>query len=457
MVLNKDADTIVAQATPAGRGGVGIVRVSGPRVLEIARQMLGKIPKPRVAENCSFRGADRKEIDRGIALFFRGPQSFTGEDVLELQGHGGPVVINQLLEAAMLLGARMAEPGEFSLRAFLNGKIDLFQAEAVADLIHASSRQAAHSALLSLKGDFSRIVESWVESLIQLRMYVEAFIDFPEEEIDFLTDKKIRVRISNLIEQIEEATATAHQGVLLSEGFNVVIAGKPNAGKSSLLNRLSGRDSAIVTDIPGTTRDVLKAEISIDGLLLNIIDTAGLRMSDDRVEKEGIRRACLEINEAHHILWIVDGSLTSEMGPNEWISPWIDLDVQHNKKITILYNKIDQLNIPAGIQEHSGFSVIALSAKTGEGMNLLSAHLKAVSGFDSESEGVFAARARHLEALKLAKMYLLAGRDQFLNGGAIELLSEELRQAQLALEVITGKVTTDDLLSRIFSEFCVGK
>jgi tRNA modification GTPase len=457
MVLNNDVDTIVAQATPAGRGGVSIIRISGPNVLGIAQQMLGKIPSPRHAENLSFFGPGKDKIDNGIALLFKGPHSFTGEDVLELQGHGGPVVVNQLLQAAKTFGARLANPGEFSLRAFLNNKIDLLQAEAIADLINATSEQAAKSAIRSLQGDFSRVVEAWIESLIKLRMYVEAAIDFPEEEIDFLSDGRIKTQLSALITQVDKALETARQGALLSEGLKVVIAGKPNAGKSSLLNALSGYESAIVTDIPGTTRDVLKEQILIDGLLVHIIDTAGLRIGTDIVEEEGVRRACREIKGADHILWMVDGTTTDEIQPETLFSDWIN-DHPSNINVTILYNKIDQLKKVSSIKKQEGYSVIFLSVKTGEGVDLLRSHLKEVAGFSPQAnEGVFAARSRHLDALNLAKKHLLEGELQLNCYKAGELLAEELRQTQLALEAITGRFSTDDLLGRIFSEFCIGK
>lgn len=461
MVFSNDADTIVAEATPTGRGGVGIVRISGPNVLDIAKQMLGKIPNPRTAENLVFWGPEQDKIDHGIALLFKGPHSFTGEDVLELQGHGGPIVMNRLVHAAKTFGARLANPGEFSLRAFLNNKIDLLQAEAIADLINATSEQAAKSAIRSLQGDFSKIVETWVELLIQLRMFVEAAIDFPEEEIDFLSDDRIKNQLTALINQVDKATETARFGARLSEGLNVVIAGKPNAGKSSLLNALSGYESAIVTEIPGTTRDVLKEQIIMEGLLLNIMDTAGLRNGVDVVEQEGVRRACREIKKADHILWVIDGATTSEKSRDTLfceLSEWVEQGVEATN-FTVLYNKIDKLDAGVPRVEHNEkYTTIFLSVKTGEGVDLLRSHLKEVAGFSQmEGEGVFTARTRHLEALSLAKKHLLAGEAQLHQYKAGELLAEELRQAQLALETITGRFSTDDLLGRIFSEFCIGK
>lgn len=461
MVSVKSLDTIVAQATASGRGGIGIVRVSGALSSGIAQKILKKIPKPRMAEHLSFWDQNQNLIDKGIALFFEGPNSFTGEDVLELQGHGGPFVLNQLLEEALQHGARLAKPGEFSLRAFLNNKIDLYQAEAIAELINAASEQAAKSAARSLKGDFSKAVNDWISALIQLRMFIEAAIDFPDEEIDFLAESQVSLKLSNLVSDLHKVSETANQGALLLEGIRVAIAGKPNAGKSSFLNQLSGLDSAIVTDIPGTTRDVLKENIAIDGLPIQLIDTAGLRKAFDVVESEGIKRACREIQEADHLLWIVDGAEkgaeTEEKHPRQLFSEWVSVDVQ-KATCTVVINKIDLLKQEARIEDHSDHYRLYLSAKTGEGMNLLREHLKKVAGFSlNGNEGVFIARARHLKALNEAKTHLERGLSELKKSKAAELLAEELRLAQLSLEEITGRFSSDDLLGKIFSEFCIGK
>lgn len=458
MVPVKSADTIVAKATASGRGGIGIVRVSGKLCSSIASTILKKIPKPRVAEHLSFWDQNQNPIDKGIALFFKGPHSFTGEDVLELQGHGGPFVLEQILQETVRLGARLAEPGEFSLRSFLNNKMDLFQAEAIAELINASSEQAAKSAARSLQGDFSREVNKWIEALIQLRMFIEASIDFPEEDIDFLGEAKVSEKLETLMTAINKAYDAASQGALLAEGIRIAIAGKPNAGKSSFLNRLTGLDSAIVTDIPGTTRDVLKEHIAIDGIPIQLIDTAGLRNTVDVIESEGIKRACREIKEADHVFWIIDGfeneapfSASADLF-SKWISP------ASETKYTVIVNKIDLQKQKARIEEHEHYSCVYLSAKTGEGFDLLKDHLKKAVGFSlNGNEGVFLARTRHLEALKEAQRHLETGFNQLQKNKAAELLAEELRMAQVALEEITGRFSSDDLLGKIFSEFCIGK
>lgn len=452
-----DLDTIAAQATASGRGGVGIIRVSGKLVRKIAESILKKVPNPRVAEHLSFWGENKNFLDKGIALFFKGPHSFTGEDILELQGHGGPVVLNQLLQETLRLGARLANPGEFSLRAFLNNKMDLFQAEAIVELINATSEQAAKSAARSMQGDFSKEVQTWIESLIRLRMLIEASLDFPEEEIDFLNEAKIQGELKVLMAALERVNHSANQGALLAEGIRITIAGKPNAGKSSFLNRLSGLDSAIVTDIPGTTRDVLKEHISIDGLPIQFVDTAGLRQGADVIENEGIRRACHEIKEADHVLWVIDGSIKEEMNPDQLFSEWFPVSSEKTKH-SVVVNKIDLLNESARIEEYPDYHRIYLSAKTGEGFDLLREHLKKVAGFSlNANEGVFIARTRHLEALQQARVHLEEGLIQLQENRAQELLAEELRGAQLALEAITGRFSSDDLLGKIFSEFCIGK
>lgn len=444
-------DTIAAVATPIGRGGVGIVRISGPAAAPIAEQILGRCPPPRRADYLPFRGADGSIIDQGIALFFAAPHSFTGEDVLELQGHGGPVVMDLLLQAALQMGARAARPGEFSQRAFLNDKLDLAQAEAIADLIDATSAQAARSALRSLQGEFSHHVTALTEALIQLRLYVEAAIDFPEEEIDFLADGVIAAQLDALRERLHSVQAAAHQGSLLRDGMHVVLAGQPNAGKSSLLNALAGRDSAIVTDIPGTTRDVLREEISIDGMPLHIIDTAGLRDSHDAIEQEGVRRAWAEIERADRILLLIDvrtGMGVAEQGILRRLPP--------RMPVTFIHNKIDLTEHPAGLVQNNGEVHIYVSARRGDGLDSLRGHLKQSMGFHDAVEGVFSARRRHLEALAQAATHLAMGAEH-LQQRAGELLAEELHLAQQALAEITGAFGADDLLGLIFGSFCIGK
>lgn len=448
----QSADTIAAVATPLGRGGVGIVRISGSRVQDIAKQILGAVPAPRVAKYQSFCNADESVIDTGLALFFPAPHSFTGEDVLELQGHGGVVVMDLLLGRVVALGARLARPGEFSERAFLNGKMDLAQAEAVADLIDSSTEQATRAAVRSLQGEFSARINALVDELIQLRMFVESAIDFPEEEIDFLSDAAVGTRLDGLIRQVDAVLASAQQGRLLRDGMTVVIAGKPNAGKSSLLNRLVARDAAIVTDVPGTTRDVLREYIHIDGMPLHIIDTAGLRESVDQVEREGIRRAWDEISRADRILLVVDDQ--EGVGDAERT---ILVRMESKPRCTLVRNKIDLTGRTPGLHEGELGCEVALSARTGEGLDVLRTHLKACMGFHTTAEGIFLARRRHLDALERARVLLVQGRTQLDDHRAGELLAEDLRHAQTALAEITGEFTTEDLLDRIFSSFCIGK
>lgn len=451
------SDTIVAQATPPGRGGVGILRISGPKAASVAEQILGKLPKARYADYLPFREADGTVLDQGIALWFPGPNSFTGEDVLELQGHGGPVILDLLLKRIVALpGLRIARPGEFSERAFLNDKLDLAQAEAIADLIDASSEQAARSAVNSLQGVFSQRVNSLVAALTHLRIYVEAAIDFPDEEIDFLSDGKIEAQLDGVITDLNQVRQEARQGSLLREGMKVVIAGRPNAGKSSLLNALAGREAAIVTDIAGTTRDVLREHIHIDGMPLHIIDTAGLREASDEVERIGIERAWQEIEQADHVLFMVDGTTTAETDPQA-IWPEFIARLPAAMPVTVIRNKADVTGEAAGADTASHHTLIRLSARSGAGVETLRDHLKESMGFAGNVEGGFIARRRHLEALELASVHLLQGRDQLLGARAGELLAEELRLAQQALSEITGEFTADDLLGRIFSSFCIGK
>jgi tRNA modification GTPase len=451
MTDNK-TDTIAAIATPPGRGGVGIIRVSGPQAKTIAEKILGKVPQPRFADYLPFLDHNNDVIDSGLALYFVAPNSFTGEDVLELQGHGGPVVMDLLLQQVVSLGARIAKPGEFSERAFLNDKVDLAQAEAIADLIEAGSEQAAKSAVKSLQGEFSRWIDESVEALTHLRMYVEAAIDFPEEEIDFLSDGHVTKSLENILAEMDRIFASAQQGVLLRDGMRVVLIGQPNTGKSSLLNALAGRDSAIVTNIAGTTRDVLREEINIEGMPLHVIDTAGLRESEDLVEQEGIKRTWIEIEQADRALLLVDDK-TGITSDDEKIRQQLPKSLE----VTIVHNKIDLSEGKPAIKEQAGNIDIALSAKTGKGVELLREHLKTIMGYTGLTEGVFLARRRHLDALIRAKEFVLNGQAQLQESKAGELLAEDLRQAQQALGEITGFVSSDELLGKIFSSFCIGK
>lgn len=447
--------TIAAIATPPGRGGIGIVRVSGPAARAIAVEVLGREPVPRRAEYRIFRDADGSAIDQGIALFFPAPNSYTGEDVLELQGHSGPVVLDMLMERLLALGARAARPGEFSERAFLNGRLDLAQAEAVADLIDSASREAARSALRSLEGEFSARVHAIVEALTELRVYVEAAIDFSEEEIDFLADDSIRERFRRLRRELETLTTEARQGCALREGLRIVIAGRPNAGKSSLLNRLARRDAAIVSDIPGTTRDVLREYIAIDGLPLHIIDTAGLRESSDPLERIGIDRAHGEIAQADRILLVMDDSDPAASAVD--IST-LQLDTEKTAPITFVHNKTDLSGAASALYEDSEGNIhIHLSARTGAGVELLEKHLKDSASYAGPEQGSFTARRRHLDVLRLAAEHVAFGLTQLEATNAGDLAAEELRQAQRALGEITGEVSSEDLLGRIFASFCVGK
>jgi len=446
------APTIAALATPTGRGGVGIVRVSGPDVRAIAQALLSTLPSPRTALFSPFRDAHGEAIDRGIALFFPAPASFTGEDVLELHGHGGPVVMDTLLARITELGARLARPGEFSERAFLNGKIDLAQAEAIADLIDAGSATAARTALRSLDGEFSTRISAVTEGLIRLRTHVEAAIDFPEEEIDFLADVRIVESLTELTGTIEALQRDAQQGVLLRDGLTVVIAGPPNAGKSSLLNALAQAEVAIVSPQPGTTRDVLRERITIDGMPLHIIDTAGLRAASDEVEAEGIRRARHQLARADLALFVYDGSASDQ----ESIRTAID-HLPGELACLRIRNKIDLTGERPGVRTSNGASEVALSIKTGAGVALLREQLRLAAGLQPVGEGSFSARRRHLEALARAHQHIAHGAAQLGVSRAGELLAEELRLAQQALGEITGEFTSDDLLGRIFADFCIGK
>lgn len=450
-------DTIVAQATAPGRGGVGIVRVSGPAAEQVAGIVLGKLPRVRYAEYLPFKDEQGQVLDQGIALLFKAPNSFTGEDVLELQGHGGPVIMDMLIRRILKIdGIRPARPGEFSERAFINDKLDLAQAEAIADLIEASSEQAARSAMHSLQGQFSSKIQQLVESLIRLRIYVEAAIDFPDEEIDFLSDGKVAGDLYAIMSELDDVRDEAKQGALLREGMKVVIAGRPNAGKSSLLNALAGRESAIVTEIAGTTRDVLREHIHLDGMPLHIIDTAGLRDTQDKVEQIGIERAWAEIEQADRVLFMVDGTTTDAIDPREIWPEFVDR-LPKNIGLTVIRNKADLTGEDLAPSQEQGHAVYRISAKTKLGLPALREHLKACMGFQGNTEGGFMARRRHLDALERAAERLLVAKEQLEVFVAGELVAEELRLAQESLSEITGEFSSDDLLGRIFSSFCIGK
>ena len=439
-------DSIAAIATPPGRGGVGIIRISGSHAKPCAEAIAKLTPTDRYAHFSSFYDQEQV-IDQGILIFFPGPHSFTGEDVCEFHCHGGPVILDQLLSVITQQGVRLARPGEFSERAFLNDKIDLAQAEAIADLIDATSQQAARKAMASLQGVFSQHIHELVSQLTALRLYVEAAIDFPEEEIDFLQDAHIKNQLAVITNELNAVQASAKQGVIIREGMNVVIAGLPNSGKSSLLNRLAGEDRAIVTDIAGTTRDSLQIDIHIDGIDLHIIDTAGIRETDDPVEKIGVARAKEAIKTADQVLVMVDSTRPETF---DWQPLLAGLSVD-TTKVTIIANKTDLAKPPELTP-----MPLPLSAKTGLGIDALKARLKAVAGFDSQQEHNFTARRRHLDAIESAQVFLQQAKTQ-LGLGAGELMAQDLLEAQKALGEITGKVSADDLLGKIFSSFCIGK
>jgi tRNA modification GTPase len=446
-----DSDTIAAIATAPGQGGVGVVRISGPLAPDIARFMLGQLPQPRLATLARFRDDDGALLDQGLALYFPAPRSYTGEAVLELHAHGGPVVLDLILKRALELGARPARPGEFTERAFLNDKLDLAQAEAVADLIASGSEAAARAAARSLEGTFSTTIHALVEALTQLRMYLEATLDFPEEEIDLLADGAALTRLDAIGVQLATVRASARQGRLLREGLTLVIAGQPNVGKSSLMNRLAGHDAAIVTEHPGTTRDLLRERIQLDGIPLHLIDTAGLRDCHDPIEQEGVRRAWREIERADRVLLVVDDR--SGVGEAE---ETLLARLPAALPVTVVRNKIDLSGRAGGITCEGDRCEIALSALDGRGFNALHAHLKQAAGYQPQGEGLFLARRRHLDALEHAAAHLTTARAQLTDHHS-ELAAEELRLAQRALGTITGEVASDDLLGRIFSEFCIGK
>ncbi len=444
------ADTIAAIATASGRGGIGVVRISGNDLRSMFQSLTGKNSlAPRFATYSNFLDDKHEIIDQGIALYFPAPHSFTGEDVIELQGHGGTVVLRLLLQRCLDLGARLAEPGEFTRRAYLNDKIDLTQAESVADLIDAASVEAARSAVRSLKGDFSHAINLLVEKLINLRMLVEATLDFPDEDIDFLAECNAYTQLDEIVRQLLNVFESAHQGNLLRDGIHVVLVGQPNVGKSSLLNRLAGEDVTIVTHIPGTTRDAIRQHIEIEGISVHVVDTAGLRETQDAVEKIGIERTWSAIEQANVLIVIIDVAQGVTEEDRKIIA-----ELPASLPFIRVFNKIDQHQLTPRVESHDGYTDVYLSAKSGVGVNLLRQKLLDVVGWHHAGESVYLARERHLVALRKAQGHLdLAGK----NTGSVELLAEELRLAQDALSMITGKFTPDDLLGEIFSRFCIGK
>jgi len=446
-------ETIVAAATPPGRGGVGIVRISGPKTPELGAILLGELPAARYATLARFLDAQQNPIDAGLALFFPAPHSYTGEHVLELHGHGGPLVMEALVDRVLELGARRALPGEFTLRAFLNDKLDLAQAEAIADLIDAGSRAAARAAMRSLQGEFSAMVRGLTEAVIELRTYVEAAIDFPEEEIDFLADRELGERFRAMRAHFAGVLESARVGRLLREGMTVVIAGPPNAGKSSLLNRLAGYDAAIVTPIPGTTRDVLRERIHLDGMPLHVLDTAGLRAGGDIVEEEGMRRAQAEMQRAERVLFVIDAAADPEGSALRRERARLPADVP----LTLVFNKCDLAPGLTLANDPDGPPRCAISALTGAGLAELRSHLKSCMGYQSVDGGAISARRRHLESLARARTHAEEAERLLTERRAGELVAEELRLAQQALNEITGEFTSDDLLGRIFAGFCIGK
>ena len=443
-------DTIAAIATPPGRGGISVLRISGARAAGIAVALSGTLPEPRRVSLRRFLDADGECIDEGLLVYFPAPGSFTGEAVVELHGHGGVVVADLLLARVIALGARQARPGEFSQRAFANGRLDLTQAEAIADLIDSGSAAAARAAARSLSGEFSDRVGGLVEAVTTLRIFVEAALDFPDEEIDFLADEQLQRLVSDLRARFTKLRAAAAQGAILRDGMTVVLAGRPNAGKSSLMNRLTGEDTAIVTHLPGTTRDVLRQEIEIDGLPVHVIDTAGLRGDADLVEEEGIRRARRAMAEADRVLLVEDAT-----GDDTRLAEYETLPA--GVPVTVIRNKIDLTGESAGVARGGDRTTVSLSALTGEGIDLLRRHLEEGVGYRPEAAGALSARRRHLDALDQARGHVETGVGHLESGLGGELLAEELRLAQQALGEITGAVSSDDLLGRIFASFCIGK
>ena len=442
------SETICAVATPPGRGGVGVIRISGPEVRRLAESVAGGLPTPRQAAYRRFLAADGEVIDEGLVLYFPGPHSFTGEDVLELQGHGAPMVMDRVLATLTHLGARLAGPGEFSQRAFLNGKLDLTQAEAIADLIAATTQESARAAMRSLHGEFSHRIDDLLTALTELRVYVESAIDFPDEEIDFLAEGQIEQRLADVALRLAAVTEEARRGSVLREGMTVVIAGRPNSGKSSLLNRLAGFDAAIVTDVEGTTRDLLREHIHIDGMPLHVVDTAGLRESPDTVEREGIRRAWAAIRSADRLLLLVDDRLGVGRPEAEVME-----NLPEGVGCTLVRNKIDLSGSEAGLRSADEVNI---SARTGAGLEALRSHLKELMGY-GQGEGLFLARRRHLDSLHRTGEAVDAALAGLRQGRSPELVAEDLRLAQAALGEITGVLSSDDLLGEIFSSFCIGK
>jgi len=449
LALRRD-DTIAALATAPGVGAIAVIRLSGPAARNIARELTGRDPRPRIADVRTFRDGNGATLDRGLVLFFPGPNSFTGEDVVELHCHGGRVVADAVLASAFHSGARPAEPGEFTLRAFLNDKIDLVQAEAIADLVASGSAQAARAAVRSLEGEFSSAVAELQEALTTLRVRIEAWLDFPDEELPFDAAPECAAELDTLVAKLDALRTRARSGRALRDGLSVAIAGPPNAGKSSLLNRLAGYDAAIVTEIPGTTRDPLREHLSLDGLPVTIVDTAGLRDTNDPIEREGVRRARLEVARADRLLWVADvreplGATLTAAGAAQG----------GNGEVTIVANKIDLADLPPRVRVEKGTTIVQLSALTGAGIDLLVAHLKQAAGVVGEPSGTFSARRRHVEALERTRAELGAAR-AFL-GDALEITAEHLRNAQTALSELTGELSSDDLLGEIFATFCIGK
>jgi len=441
-------DTIVASATPPGKGGIGIVRISGDDAERLAKALIGHVPEPRFATRATIHNNNDDELDNGIALFFPGSASYTGEPVLELHGHGGPLVVASVIDAAVELGARRAEPGEFSKRAFLNGKLDLVQAEAIADLIDSGTSQAARAALRSLSGSFSHAVADLQQQLVNLRMHVEAAIDFPEEEIDFLSDDDLLRKMEDCAAAFAKLQREASIGRVLRDGLQLVIVGKPNVGKSSLLNLLSGQEAAIVTEVAGTTRDILRERIEIDGLTVELVDTAGLREDPDRIEAEGIRRAREALRNADGALWIQDAS--------EDAAGELDEEIPDDIPVIILRNKIDITGDTPGLTRQQP-TTLDVSAKTGAGIDELRETIRQLAGYQDLGEGAFTARRRHVDAIATAADHFQRGREALEKNKAGELFADDLRLAHGALGGITGAMTSDDLLGRIFSEFCIGK
>ena len=448
-------DTIAAVATPPGRGGVGIVRLSGPGALTIGERIAGRTLRPRYAHHCLFRSDTHELLDDGLVIAFPSPHSFTGEHVVELQGHGGPVVLDRVLRACLRLGARLARPGEFSERAYLNDRMDLAQAEAVADLIDSASEAAARGALRTLQGEFSRQVHELMEQVTQLRIHVEAAIDFPDEDVDFLADGVVQGRLEALRIRLAALLREASRGVLLTDGVTLVLAGPPNAGKSSLMNALAGRETAIVTSVPGTTRDVLRETIDLDGMPLRILDTAGLRATHDPIEAEGVRRARAEIRSADMLLYLVDATTDAQVPITRAELGTIMEDVLP-RHVLVVRNKIDLLGESVVPPQANEF-VHSLSVRTGDGLETLLTRLKELVGHADGGVSQFTARTRHVEALGHAQACLTDAHATLVGTGAGDLVAEDLRRAHDALGEIVGAVTADDLLGRIFSSFCIGK